>query len=73
MNKIQKYPDALSNYVLKPLYSFTGLGVKVYNDKDVLDKIDDKENYILQEKVEYAPVIKTPDGFSFAEIRMMLI
>lgn len=73
LNEIKKYPDALNNFVLKPLYSFAGLGVKVDIDKDMLDKIDDKENYILQEKVEYAPIIKTPDGFSFAEIRMMLI
>ncbi len=31
------------------------------------------ENYILQKKIEYAPVIKTPDENSKVEIRMMFL
>jgi len=27
----------------------------------------------LQEKIKYAPLIKTPDGYSMAEIRMMFL
>ncbi len=73
LNQIDKYPDDLENYVLKPLYSFAGSGVLVDVNKDSLDKIVDKENYILQHKVEYAPLIETPDEFSRAEIRMMFI
>jgi len=34
-------------------------------------KIKDPENYILQEKVEYAPLIETPDEYAKREIRMM--
>lgn len=65
------YPDDLENYVLKPLFSFAGLGVKIDVTKEMLDEIKDPENYILQEKVEYAPLIETPDEFAKVEIRMM--
>ena len=41
-------------------------------EDDVAD-IKDKHNYLLQEKVEYAPVIDTPTGFSKVEVRMMYI
>ena len=61
----------LSKYVLKPLFSFAGSGVEINPTKEKLDSIKDKQNYILQEKIEYAPVIKTPDGNSKFEIRMM--
>jgi len=65
------YPDDLENYVLKPLFSFAGLGVKIDVTKQMLDEIKDPENYILQEKVEYAPLIETPNEFAKVEIRMM--
>ncbi len=73
LNELEKYPDDLSQFVLKPLFSFAGLGVDVDITKEKLDKISDRENYILQQKVEYAPVIKTPDDFSKVEIRMMYL
>lgn len=73
LNQLEKYPDDLSQFVLKPLFSFAGLGVDVDVSKDKLDKITDRENYILQQKVEYAPVIKTPDDYSKVEIRMMYL
>ena len=73
LNKLNKYPDNLEDYVLKPLYSFAGSGVIVDLEKNILDQISDRENYILQRKVEYTPLIETPDEFSRAEIRMMFI
>lgn len=73
LNEIEKYPEDLENYVLKPLYSFAGSGVIVDVKKEILDSIDSKENYILQRKVNYEPIIKTPDGYSKAEIRMMFL
>jgi hypothetical protein len=63
----------LSKYVLKPLFSFAGTGVEIDPTQDQLDSIKDKKNYILQEKIEYAPVIQTPDGYSKFEIRMMYL
>jgi hypothetical protein len=74
LNDLEKYPDDLQNYVLKPLFSFAGLGVKIDVTKDLLDNIEDKDSYILQKKIDYAPVIKTPGNeFSKVEIRMMFI
>jgi len=71
LRDLTSYPDDLENYVLKPLFSFAGLGVKIDVTKQMLDDIKDPENYILQEKVEYAPLIETPDEFAKVEIRMM--
>lgn len=73
LNELEYYPDDLDKFVLKPLFSFAGLGVEVDVTQDKLDKISDKSNYILQEKVEYAPVIETPDEYAKAEIRLMIL
>jgi hypothetical protein len=71
LRDLTSYPNDLENYVLKPLFSFAGLGVKIDVTKKMLDEIKDPENYILQEKVEYAPLIETPDDYAKVEIRMM--
>ncbi len=73
LDKLTAYPDDLENYVLKPLYSFAGLGVKLHITAPELDAITDRENYILQKKVTYAPLIETPSGPAKFEIRMMMI
>lgn len=73
LNELTEYPGDLENYVLKPLFSFAGSGVKVDVTRNMLDDITDRENYILQRKVEYEPVIETPDEKAKAEIRMMFL
>lgn len=73
LNELEKYPENLNDFVLKPLFSFAGLGVDVDVTKEKLDSIENKSNYILQQKVDYAPLIETPDGFSKVEIRMMFL
>ncbi|GAB3276065.1 hypothetical protein GCM10027347_49660 [Larkinella harenae] len=73
LNTIETYPDDLENYVLKPLFSFAGSGVRLSVTKDELDAIPDKENYLLQRKVQYEPVIQAPDGLVKCEIRMLYI
>ena len=73
LNDLNHYPDDLENYVLKPLYSFAGSGVIIDVTKEILSSIKDPQNYILQKKVNYAPLIKTPDGFAKAEVRMMFL
>lgn len=73
LNELDELPDNIEAYVLKPLFSFAGHGVEVEVNKEMLQSIEDKENYILQKKVEYAPVIETPDEHSKVEIRMMYI
>lgn len=63
-------PADLENYVLKPLFSFAGQGVIIDVKKEDINKITDKENWILQKKVAYAPIIATPTGPAKAEIRL---
>ncbi len=63
-------PLDLSEYVLKPLFSFAGQGVIIDVTQGDIDAITDPENWILQRKVQYAPVIPTPDGNAMAEIRL---
>ena len=68
------YPENLADYVLKPLFSFAGTGVIINVLLSDLEKIKDPENYILQKKVKYEPVIKTTDGSKVkCEIRMLYI
>ncbi|MGZ3881833.1 MAG: hypothetical protein ACXVBF_10870, partial [Flavisolibacter sp.] len=63
-------PKDLENYVVKPLFSFAGQGVIIDVTKEELDKIPDKKNWIIQRKVNYAPVIQTPGEPAKAEIRL---
>jgi hypothetical protein len=73
LEDLKEYPKDLENYVLKPLYSFAGAGIQLDVTIEKLDKIQDRENYILQKKVEYAPVIETPSEPAKCEIRMMMV
>lgn len=73
LDKLEEYPGDLENYVLKPLYSFAGSGIQLDVTKEILDEIEDRENFILQKKVEYAPVIETPSEPAKCEIRMMMV
>jgi hypothetical protein len=75
LHTLPKYPDDLEHYVLKPLYSFAGMGVKINITRKDLDEVADKHNFILQKKVKYEPIIQTPNPAEpvKCEIRMMLI
>lgn len=73
LDKLEKYPDDLENFVLKPLYSFSGRGVELHITKEMLDAIKDKNNYILQKKVNYERVIRTPNEPVKVEIRMLML
>ncbi|MEX1202533.1 MAG: hypothetical protein WEA59_04790 [Ferruginibacter sp.] len=63
-------PVALKEYVLKPLFSFAGMGVVIDVTQEDIDAIKDPENWILQRKVNYASVIPTLDEPAKAEIRL---
>ena len=66
--------ESLSDFVLKPLFSFAGSGVDLNPTQEKMDQIEDKENFIMQRKVEYAPLFEDPNGeFSKAEIRLLYI
>jgi len=73
LDQLEEYPKDLHNYVLKPLYSFAGSGVKLSISAKDLDEIEDKENFIIQRKVNYEPIIETPSGPAKCELRVMMI
>lgn len=73
LDKITEFPKDLENYVLKPMFSFAGSGVYIHVTPEIIDSIKDKSHYILQEKVSYAPLIKTMDVNAKFEIRMIMI
>jgi hypothetical protein len=70
LNQLATIPADLENYVLKPLFSFAGMGVIIDVTQSDIDNVKDPENWILQRKVKYADVIETPDGPAKAEIRL---
>jgi len=66
--------ERLEDYVLKPLYSFSGLGVDLEPTAEKLASLSDPRAWILQRKVDYADFVPTPDGpRSKGEIRMMFV
>ncbi len=66
--------EDITRYVLKPLYSFAGLGVEMEPTAAKLADLAEPRNYILQQKVAYEPFIPTVEGaVSKAEIRMMFV
>lgn len=75
LNEIGRLPENLNDYVLKPLYSFAGLGVKIGPSKEEIEAIPqgERQNYILQRKMDFVPTIETPSGMTKAEIRIMYI
>ena len=66
--------EKIDNYVLKPLYSFAGLGVDMEPTREKLSALENPGEWILQKKVAYAEFVPTVDGpKSKAEIRMMFV
>ena len=68
-------PRDNQNYVLKPLYSFAGTGIKFNPTQADVNAIpaEQRANYILQQRMRFEPVIETPAGITQAEIRIMYV
>ncbi len=64
-------PADLENYVLKPLYSFAGLGVDIAPTREKIAAVEKPAEWLLQRKVTYAPLMETPDGPAKAEVRLI--
>jgi hypothetical protein len=73
LDTLTEYPTDLENYVLKPLFSFSGQGVKINITRQDLDEVEDRANHILQEKVNYVAALKTPSDPAKIEIRMLMV
>lgn len=66
--------EKIENFVLKPLFSFAGSGVNLNPTQEEIDEIQDKENFIMQRKVQYEPIFEDINGdFSKAEVRLLYI
>jgi len=75
LDQVRAVPHDNQNYLLKPLYSFAGVGIKFAPTQADIDAIppNQQHNYILQERVYFEPVIETPFGSTKAEVRIMYI
>ncbi len=61
--------------LLKPLYSFAGKGIQFGPTIEDLRTIpaEARPEYLMQERVRFEPVIRTPFGMTQAEIRVMYV
>jgi len=73
LSDLKEIPTDLENYVLKPLFSFSGSGVIFHVKKEDIEAVKEKDLYILQKKVNYLPIIQSPDGKVKAEVRLLAV
>jgi hypothetical protein len=70
-----RLPADRNDWILKPLYSFAGQGIHFAPTDDQLAAIppDQRNQYLLQQRVSFEPVIDTPAGPTNAEIRILYV
>jgi hypothetical protein len=75
LDRVERIPADLENYVVKPLFSFAGLGVIINLKAEDLAAIpkEQRSQYILQERMQFEPVVETPFGPNKVEVRVMYI
>ncbi|MES2393299.1 MAG: hypothetical protein V4555_16775 [Acidobacteriota bacterium] len=68
-----RLPEDRTQWVFKPLYSFAGKGIQFEPSDADLEAVPVRErhDYLLQERVHFEPVIRTPEGMTQAEIRIL--
>ena len=75
LHELDRMPEDRDRYLLKPLFSFAGGGIIFAPTDAQVAAIPaaERSNYILQERIQFEPVIDTPDGPTQAEIRIMYV
>ena len=75
LDQLTEVPADLENFVLMPLYSFAGLGVVIAPTRADIDAIPAarRSHYILQERLNFTPVVETPFGLTKVELRIMYV
>lgn len=70
-----RLPLAPEDLLLKPLFSFAGKGIQFAPSEADLAAIPESERhlYLLQERVRFTPLIRTPHGMTQAEVRVMFV
>lgn len=72
-NIFEECPKDLEEYVLKPIFSYSGHGVLIHPTPFDFYNIVHQGDYILQKRVQYQAAIKTLDKPAKAEIRLFYI
>ena len=72
---LEQLPTERERYLLKPLFSFAGGGIIFAPTDAQIAQIplDQRQHYILQERIPFEPVIDTPEGPTQVEIRIMYV
>lgn len=75
LHELERLPDERDGYLLKPLFSFAGGGIVFGPGDEEIAAIpaDARDRFILQERLNFAPVIETPEGPTQAEVRIMYV
>lgn len=73
LSDLEEIPEDLENYVLKPLFSFSGTGVVFHVKKSDVEAVLQKDLYVLQKKVNYASIVQAPEGMIKAEVRILAV
>ena len=75
LRHVTDLPLPREQLLLKPLFSFAGGGIVFAPSDEQLSAIprDQRDQFILQERVLFEPVIETPAGATQAEIRIMYV
>jgi hypothetical protein len=76
LSDLKRWPEDLERWVLKPLFAFAGKGVIVDVDRAALAAIPHaaQSEWMLMEKVDYAPALMTPDGHGVkVELRVLFL
>jgi hypothetical protein len=75
LSEMKTIPGDRENSILKPLYSFAGAGIVFAPTDEQIAAIpaEHRGDYVLQERVTFEKVIKTPHGDTQPEIRMMYV
>ncbi|MBS7786878.1 hypothetical protein KIH23_06185 [Flavobacterium sp. CYK-55] len=73
LSELKEIPSDLENYVLKPLFSFSGSGVVFHVTRQDIENVQEKDLYILQKKVNYIPILQAPDGKVKVEVRVLCV
>ncbi len=73
LSDMKEIPADLSQWVLKPLFSFSGMGVNVHVKPEDIAAVQNPHEWILQRKATYKPAITSPNEPVKCEIRMMMV
>ena len=75
LDDVGKLPADRENWLLKPLFSYAGGGIVFAPTDEQIGAIpaEQRDHFVLQERIAFTPMILTPDGPTQSEIRLMFV